>query len=132
MRNDGASNHIYIMRLLLDEDSGARSLQAALRTAGHDVLRVVDVPELGNGTTDSAVFNYAVLEKRCLVTKNGADFAELANAPDAPVHPGIVVIHYNQNGMSLEIASVVLAVANIASTYRDCSGLFLSANQHVW
>lgn len=120
------------MRLLLDEDSGAHSLLKALRAAGHDVERVVAVPALGTGASDDAVFARAVTDDRVLVTKNGADFVEIAQRPGAPEHPGILVVHHDRVGASLPIATVVRAVGNIARTYETTRTLFLDVNQHVW
>ena len=120
------------MRLLLDEDSGARSLLNALRAGGHDVERVVDVAALGIGAGDDAVFHFAVEDDRVLITKNGADFIEIATRPGAPEHPGVVVIHYAADGSSLPVATVVRAVANIAQTYQTTKSMFLDVNHHVW
>jgi predicted nuclease of predicted toxin-antitoxin system len=120
------------MRLLLDEDSGARSLLNALRSGGHDVERVVDIPALGTGASDDAVFAYAVADDRVLVTKNGADFIEIATRPGAAQHPGVLVIHYNEDGSALAVATIVRAVANIAQTYATTATMFLDVNHHVW
>jgi predicted nuclease of predicted toxin-antitoxin system len=120
------------MRLLLDEDSGARSLLVALRGGGHNVERVVDVAGLGQGASDNAVFLYAVADDRVLITKNGADFIEIATLPGAPKHPGILVVHYGQDGSGLPVATVVRAVANIAQTYPTTASMILDVNHHVW
>jgi predicted nuclease of predicted toxin-antitoxin system len=120
------------MRLLLDEDSGAHSLLTALRHGGHDVERVVDIPALGTGASDDAVFQSAVADDRVLVSKNGADFIEIATRPGAPRHPGVLVIHYREDGSSLPVATLVRAVTNIAQTYKTTSAMFLDVNHHVW
>jgi predicted nuclease of predicted toxin-antitoxin system len=119
------------MHLLLDEDSGARSLAFALRTAGHDVERVVDVTELGAGASDDAVFDYAVSADRVLITKNGSDFIEIVDQRQAE-HPGIVIMHYGEGGADLPTAAIVNAIGNIDTTYETVRSLFLSVNQHVW
>jgi predicted nuclease of predicted toxin-antitoxin system len=120
------------VRLLLDEDSGARSLLNALRSQGHDVERVVDIPTLGPGATDDAVFQYAVADNRVLISKNGADFIEIATRPGAPQHPGIFVVHYAEDGSALPVATIVRAVANIARTYETTVTMLLDVNHHVW
>jgi predicted nuclease of predicted toxin-antitoxin system len=120
------------VRLLLDEDSGARLLRDALHGAGHNVERVVDVPALGLGASDNAVFNYAVANDRLLITKNGADFIAIATQPGALQHPGVLVIHYAADGSGLPVATVVRAVANIAQTYPTTKSMFLDVNHHVW
>ncbi len=120
------------MRLLLDEDSGAHALANALRADGHDVERVVDVGDLGPGSSDDAVLAYAVAANRVLISKNGADFAEIATRPGAPGHPGVLVVHYTPDGSNLPVATVVRAVRNIARTYATTKDLFLDVNHHVW
>jgi predicted nuclease of predicted toxin-antitoxin system len=119
------------VRLLLDEDSGARSLTEALRAAGHDVVRVVDVEELGMGASDIEVLNYAVRDDRVLVTKNGSDFTEII-ARDSIAHPGVLVVHYQQDGSPLSVAIIAQAIANVGKTYANTRKLVLSVNQHVW
>jgi predicted nuclease of predicted toxin-antitoxin system len=93
---------------------------------------VVDVPALGTGASDDAVFAYAVAVDRVLVTKNGADFVEIAQRPESPAHPGILVVHYDRAGASLPIATIVRAVENAALTYETTKALVLDVNQHVW
>jgi predicted nuclease of predicted toxin-antitoxin system len=61
--------------LLLDENIAA-SLATKLDKAGHDVARVVDVSELGEGVDDTAICQYAVEEYRVIVTSDD-DFLEL-------------------------------------------------------
>lgn len=59
-------------RLLLDEMTEAR-LADYCEKLGHDVERVVDVPELGPGSDDGDVVAYAERDDRILVTYD-ADF----------------------------------------------------------
>ena len=61
--------------LLLDENIAA-SLATKLDKAGHDVARVVDVSELGEGVDDTTICQYAVEEYRVIVTSDD-DFLEL-------------------------------------------------------
>jgi predicted nuclease of predicted toxin-antitoxin system len=116
------------VRLLLDEDSGSHSLLNSLREARHDVERVVDISALGAGTTDAAVFAYAITNDRVLITKNGADFIALAERE----HPSVFVLHYGRDGSNFGGATVVRAITNIAATYESIRNLFLDINQHVW
>lgn len=118
------------MRLLLDEDAGARSLLSALRTNGHDAERVVDVEALGAGSADAEVLAYAIAHDRVLMTYNGADFLEIAHAENR--HAGILVIHYTASGTSLPAGTIVRAIANIEQTYPATHGLALDVNHHVW
>lgn len=119
------------MRLLLDEDTGAHSLLSALRGAGHDVERVVDVAALGAGARDETVLAYATETARVLMTHNGADFAEIATRTTV-THCGILVIRYGEGGTSLDATTLARAIANIASTYETTSGMLLYVNHHVW
>jgi len=120
------------VRLLLDEDCGSHSLLAALRQAGHDVERVVDSETLGGGTTDVAVFDYAIATDRALITKNGVDFIEVAQRRDDVTFPGLLVLHYTRDGSNLAVTSVVRAIANIEATYDSTRSLILDVNHHVW
>ncbi len=104
----------------------------ALRADGHDVERTVDVRALGPGTSDDQVYAHAVADTRVLVTKNGADFAQIIDSEDPPSHAGVLVIHYCQDGTDLPIPTIVRAVANIAATYETTQGMMLDVNQHVW
>ncbi len=56
--------------LLLDENIAA-SLATKLDKVGHDVARVVEVSESGEGVDDTAICQYAVEEHRIIVTKVG-------------------------------------------------------------
>jgi predicted nuclease of predicted toxin-antitoxin system len=120
------------VRLLLDEDCGSRHLLKALRSVGHDASRVVDIPALGSGTSDLAIYEFGVADDRVLMTKNAADFLAISGLPGAAGHAGILAIYYNDDGTSLPIETVVRAVSNIESLYKDCDGLLLSVNDHVW
>lgn len=120
------------MRLLLDEDCGSHSLLSALRQAGHDVERVVDSETLGGGTTDVAVFDYAVATDRALITKNGDDFVNIAQRRGDVTFPGLFVLHYALDGSNLAVASVVRAIGNIATTYDSTRSLILDVNHHLW
>ena len=119
------------MRLLLDEDTGARSLLEALRADGHDVERVVDVAALGAGSRDDDVFAHAVNDDRVLVTRNGSDFGDIVDRTGVS-HPGVLAIHYRDDGSSLPVAVIVRAIATIANTYPTTKDLMLSMNHHVW
>ena len=119
------------MRLLLDEDTGARSLLEALRADGHDVECVVDVGALGTGSSDDDVFAHAVNDDRVLVTRNGSDFADIIEKARVS-HPGALVIHYRADGSSLPVAVIVRAIATIGNTYATTKDLLLSVNHHVW
>ncbi|MFC5134247.1 MULTISPECIES: DUF5615 family PIN-like protein [Haloferacaceae] len=60
---------------LLDENIAA-PLADKLDKAGHDVERVVDVSELGEGVDDTTIRRYAVEENRLIVTSDD-DFVRM-------------------------------------------------------
>jgi predicted nuclease of predicted toxin-antitoxin system len=60
---------------LLDENIAA-PLAAKLDKAGHDVERVVDVSELGEGVDDATIRRYAVEEGRLIITSDD-DFVQM-------------------------------------------------------
>ena len=60
---------------LLDENIAA-PLADKLEKAGHDVERVVDVSELGEGVDDTTICQYAVQEDRLIVTSDD-DFVQI-------------------------------------------------------
>ncbi|WP_336135361.1 DUF5615 family PIN-like protein [Natronomonas amylolytica] len=72
---------------LLDENIAA-PLADKLGKAGHDVERVVDVSELGEGVDDTTIRLYAVQEGRLIVTSDD-DFVQM------PVdsHRGVFYVH---------------------------------------
>lgn len=75
------------MELLADENIETEWIQA-LRDDGHDVVRVVDVEDLGVSATDPDVLAVATRENRVLLTADQSDF----NDPPADEHPGIIII----------------------------------------
>ena len=85
---------------------------------------------LGPGATDNQVYAHAVADPRVLVTKNGADFAEIIKLEDPP--SGVLVIHYLGDGTDLPIATIVRAAANIATTHETTHGMMLDVNHYVW
>jgi len=60
---------------LLDENIAAQ-LADKLDKAGHDVERVVNVPELGEGVDDTTICRYAVKQERLIITSDD-DFARM-------------------------------------------------------
>jgi predicted nuclease of predicted toxin-antitoxin system len=63
------------VRLLLDEVHSS-AVSAALRARGHDVVAVVEDPQL-RGLTDQEVFDWATEQHRRVVTENVKDFRRL-------------------------------------------------------
>ena len=75
------------MELLADENIDTEWVQA-LRDDGHDVMRVVDIGELGVSATDPTVLAGATQRNRVLLTADQSDF----NDPPTDDHPGIIII----------------------------------------
>ncbi len=74
------------MRLLLDE-MYPRRLAEQVRAEGHDVVAVVELPDLV-GRTDAEVARWARESDRVLVTENVADFASM----DIAEHAGLLLV----------------------------------------
>ena len=75
------------MRLLLDE-MYPRRLAEQLRAEGHDVVAVVELPDL-LGQEDAEVARWARDEGRVVVTENVVDFAPL----DLDSHAGLLLVN---------------------------------------
>lgn len=75
------------MKLLLDE-MYPRRLAEQLRAGGHDVVAVVELPDLV-GSPDADVARRARAEGRVVVTENVVDYAALD--PDA--HAGLLLVN---------------------------------------
>ncbi|MFB6123976.1 MAG: DUF5615 family PIN-like protein [Haloferacaceae archaeon] len=75
------------MELLADENVESEWIQA-LRDDGHDVVRVVDVEDLGVSASDLGVLAVATRKDRVLLTADQSDFSN----PPADEHPGIIII----------------------------------------
>lgn len=75
------------MKLLLDE-MWPGSVAEQLRQRGHDVVAVVERPDL-RGQPDDVVFATAQVEGRAVVTENVSDFLRLAAG--ASHHAGLVL-----------------------------------------
>ena len=75
------------MRLLLDE-MYPRRLAEQLRAEGHDVLAVVELPDLV-GHQDADIVRWALQNGRVVVTENIVDYAPL-NSED---HAGLLLVN---------------------------------------
>lgn len=84
------------MRLLLDEHLAPR-IAVQLRRLGHDVIAVVERPDL-HRSADATLWAAAHTERRMIVTQDVSDFMRLASQ-DAAIgkpHPGLVLIHHRR------------------------------------
>jgi predicted nuclease of predicted toxin-antitoxin system len=93
------------LRFLLDEDT-ERRLKSELSKAGHDVERVVTVDELGTGSDDTEVREYAVETDRIIVTHDD-DFLTFSHDS----HAGVFYVP-DQRLSAHQIFSIIQAVAD--------------------
>ena len=75
------------MKFLLDHDVPA-DLAVALRTVGHEAVRLVEV--LSANVSDNEVWAHACDHRRILITCNRDDFLALAKATE--IHPGLIIL----------------------------------------
>jgi predicted nuclease of predicted toxin-antitoxin system len=75
------------VELLADENVETEWVRA-LRDDGHDVVRVVDIEELGVSATDPNVLTAAARRDRVLLTADQSDFSD----PPTDAHPGIIIV----------------------------------------
>jgi predicted nuclease of predicted toxin-antitoxin system len=86
---EAAAETQAVTGLLLDE-MYPPSLAQQLRTAGHDVVAVLEVEVGLAARTDEDVLTWADRSDRCVVTENVADFARLAQQGFR--HSGLVLV----------------------------------------
>ena len=98
------------MRLIVDEDL-PRSLFRDLLAAGFDT---VDVRDVGlRGQSDEAVFDYAVRERRAVLTAD-VGFGNVLRFPLGK-HAGIIVARFSNNISSQQLSdAIVKALALLA------------------
>ena len=110
------------MRLYLNEDLAGRELSGRLTSAGHDL-----VPTL-RGALDPWAWQHAQTEKACVVTQNGPDFQELADA--TPGHWGLLIVYLiNDPTHDMPPSEVAAAIDRVAVAMPEgVQGLVLSLN----
>ncbi len=106
-----------MLRLLLDEDSKAKTLVRLLTEAGQDTVTTTDL-EL-DGQPDSVVLARATLEERVLVTKNCLDF--LALHEESSSHAGILLI-FQEPGKAMSYIQIVQAIGNLEKSKVPIQG----------
>ena len=113
------------LRLLVDEDTQAKSRVALLRAAGHDVLTVTEAAL--NARPDVEVLARARQEGRIVLTRNCDDF-RLLHVAD-PHHSGILAIYENPDPTkNLAHSAIVTAIANLEASGWDLAGQFVALN----
>lgn len=117
------------MRLLLDEDTQARTLVRLLTEAGHDVSTVE-----GSGLrsmADDEILRHAVREGRVLMTRNCGDFAAL-HAAD-PTHAGIISIYQDADpSKSMSYVEIVRALGNLVAAELPLEREWVVLNAWRW
>ncbi len=117
------------MRLLVDEDSQAKTLVRLLREAGHDAL-TADAAGL-NSLADAEVLARAVGEARVLLTRNCGDFLALHDT--VRDHRGILAVYQDADpSKSMSYAEIFRAVENIEASSVSVVGQFVVLNAWRW
>lgn len=117
------------MRLLVDEDTQAKTLVRLLVEAGHDVLTVEAVGM--NGQPDALVLERAAREARTLLTRNCGDFLALHAAN--PAHAGVLAVYQDGDPTRcMSYREIVSAIANVENSGVDPSGEFIALNAWRW
>ena len=111
------------MRILVDEDSQARSQLNILRGDGHDVVAIGELEK--NGTPDGEVFDLAQSLERVLLTHNTEDFHELHR--ERPGHRGIMAVYRGADPRkNMNHAQIAAAIRRV-----DTSGVTIAGEFHV-
>lgn len=117
------------MRLLVDEDSQARTLVRLLVEAGHDVL-TVEAAGL-HSMADHEVLGRAIQEQRMLLTRNCSDFLDLHAG--MPNHHGILAIYQDADpAKNMSYTDIVRALGNLGASGVSFSGEFIVVNAWRW
>jgi len=110
------------LKLLVDEDSQAKLLVDLLRKASHDVV-IINELKL-SGSDDTVVFDYAIKQKRAILTQNCQDF-EILHSLNSN-HAGILGIYQNNYaGKNMTYKDIVKAMQ------RGLEGFLLRATQRL-
>lgn len=117
------------MRLLVDEDSQARTLLRLLDAAAHDVL-TADAAGL-NAMADAEVLARATRDGRVLLTRNCGDFRSLHEETDG--HPGILAVFQDADlSKNMSYSEIVRAIGNVESSGMELGGQFVVLNAWRW
>jgi predicted nuclease of predicted toxin-antitoxin system len=117
------------LRLLVDEDSQARTLVRLLVEAGHDVL-TVEAAGL-TSMADGEVLARAIQDRRALLTRNCGDFLALHQA--LPDHHGILAVYLDADlAKDMSYADICRALANLAPSGIRGEKEFIVLNAWRW
>lgn len=117
------------MRLLVDEDSAAKTLVRLLHDAGHDVLTA---DEAGlTSMADAEVLSRAVDDGRVLLTRNCGDFLALSTRVHG--HPGILAVYQDADcSRDMGYADIVRAIGNLERAGVSLDEAFIVLNAWRW
>ena len=111
------------MRILVDEDSQARSQLNILRGDGHDVVAIGELEK--NGTPDEEVFDLAQSLERVLLTHNTEDFHKVHR--ERPGHRGLMAVYREADPRkNMNHAQIAAAIRRL-----DTSGVTIAGEFHV-
>jgi predicted nuclease of predicted toxin-antitoxin system len=113
------------LRLLVDEDSQARTLVRLLGEAGHDVS-TAEAAGL-NSLADGEILGHAVTDGRVLLTRNCGDF--LALSAQVRDHHGILAVYQEaEPSKNMTYGEIVRATGNVETSSLPLSGEFIMLN----
>ncbi len=115
------------IRFYLDEDSVEKSLIAAFRNAGLDVVTVTDVDRLSYSDEDQLI--WATQQGRVIYSYNRRDFCRLHSEFLAAErnHAGIVLLQQQRYSVGQQLQGVLKLVATLSGEEMVNQLVFLSA-----
>ena len=117
------------MRLLVDEDTQAKTLVRLLRDAGHDVVTVEAAGLVS--VADAGVLNHAIRECRVVLTRNGGDFLALSRVVGA--QSGILAIYQDADpSKNMSYTDIVRAIRNLEESAMSVEREFVVLNAWRW
>lgn len=108
-------SELLLIDVLLDEDTDA-VIKQFLEDQGHDVERVVEIDELGPGTDDADVLDYAEREDRVIITYDEG-FFQRCQEESGPLR--LMWLTQQQAFRASEEARIIANVLEILDNRRD-------------
>jgi Domain of unknown function (DUF5615) len=118
------------MRLYIDEDSAWNQLILALRRAGHEAQLAFQAGLAGE--SDTVQMMKAILDGRCVLTRNYRDFEELHNLIISAQghHHGIIVIRRDDKTQrNMAPHDIVRALSNLVVAGAPVANQYITLNQ---
>ncbi|SPF46573.1 conserved hypothetical protein [Candidatus Sulfopaludibacter sp. SbA4] len=95
---------------------------AELRRLGHDVLTVQEAGKANRSTSDREILEFAISEKRAVLTLNRRHFIALHNR--RPGHAGVVVCTFD-----VDFAGQAQRIHEALGAHRDLCGVLVRVNR---